>query len=101
MSDEPVPADFAHTPCCGWCLGECPGCCACGTRGCSGCQRGDEVDLATGSVVDTRGWPIVGEEGCTLFVPPRPPIDGRVSVQFDTSPPTLGRLLDALRAEEQ
>lgn len=23
---EPLPADFADTPCGGWCLGDCPGC---------------------------------------------------------------------------
>lgn len=41
-ADEPDP--FADDPCGGWCLGDCPGCCACGRRGCSGCPSGDLMD---------------------------------------------------------
>ena len=42
--DEPLPRDFARLPCDGWCVGDCPGCCACGTKRCSGCALGREME---------------------------------------------------------
>lgn len=46
MSDEVelLPRDFAHLPCGGLCVGDCPGCCACGTKGCSGCELRREME---------------------------------------------------------
>lgn len=91
--DDLLPADFAHTPCGGWCLGECTGCCACGTAGCSGCQYDEPANGGTVSGIQP-----IGEDSCTLYVPPRTPaVDDHVTLEFDTSPETLQRLRDALR----
>lgn len=93
MSGEPLPRDFAHMPCGGWCLGECPGCCACGKRGCSGCPYGD--DAPTGGIVS--GLKPIGEDGCTIYVPVRTTEASTAGLEFDTSPETLQRLREALR----
>lgn len=92
MSDEPLPSDFAHMPCGGWCVGECPGCCACGNTGCSGCELDGP---ATGGIVS--GLEPIGEEGCTLYLPVRSTEASTAGLEFDTSPETLQRLREALR----
>lgn len=97
MSDEPLPSDFAHMPCGGWCVGECPGCCECGNTGCSGCQHNQ---LATGGIVSsTARLRMIGEESCTLDISCRSVRTGAKTYElhFDTSPETLQRLRDALR----
>jgi hypothetical protein len=89
-------------------------CCTCGSKEHGSCgahpavnravEHGDNCvtctdapQLATGGAV-TRGWPVIGEEGCTLYVPVRVP-DRHVTLEFDTSDGTLQRIRDALRRQ--
>jgi hypothetical protein len=55
----------------------------------------DVTQLATSSVA-MGNWSVVGEEGCTLYVPLMPIADRQVTLEFDTSPETLQQLRDAL-----